>query len=99
MSRSIRQRLGARARLLLLVIVLDWLLFVACVFVRSIPGAVMVGAFLAVMTATLALLFALRCPRCRQRLPQVGLAEIWAPPQAVKPAQCPRCGVSLDITA
>ncbi len=96
MTASIRERLGARARFLVVATAAGWMTFVACMFFPAIPWPVMVGSFITVIAAILGLLLALRCPRCRHRLPQVGLAEVWTPAQAVKPRACPGCGIALD---
>lgn len=98
MSDTIRNRLGARARVLVVAAAASWMTFVACMFFPAIPWPVMVLSFFTVIGAILGLLLALRCPRCRQRLPQVGLAEVWTPAQAVKPTQCAKCGVGLDTS-
>lgn len=98
MTDTVRVRLGARARLLVVAAAAGWTSFVACMFFPAIPWPVMVISFFIVIGAILGLLLALRCPRCRQRLPQVGLAEVWTPAQAVKPAQCPECGLGLDTS-
>lgn len=98
MTDTIRARLGARARGFVVAAAAGWMTFVACMFFPAIPWPVMVLSFFTVIGAILGLLLALRCPRCRQRLPQVGLAEVWTPAQAVKPARCPRCGVGLDTS-
>lgn len=97
MPKSIRDTLGRRARALVLLAMGGWLVFIACIFAPAIPLPIMVSAFVAVVGSLLGLLLSLRCPHCRARIPQVGLAEVWAPPSAVKPRHCPNCGADLCL--
>lgn len=93
---TIREHLGRRTRQCVVIALIGWVVFTACIFVHAIPLPIMVGAFIAVIASMLALLLTVRCPRCRARLPQVGIAELWLPSNAVKLTHCPTCGAHLN---
>lgn len=95
MRGTIRERLGRQTRPCVFAIALGWAVFAACVFMPAIPLPIMLGAFVAVIGGILALLLLVRCPRCRARLPQIGVAEWWLPAGAAKPTHCPRCQCDL----
>jgi hypothetical protein len=96
MRESIRHAVGRRARRYVALAIVGWLTFVAAIFLPAIPLVVMALAFCAVIAGLLGLILGLRCPRCRGRLPQIGLAEVWRASRMVVPQHCPHCSVALD---
>jgi hypothetical protein len=95
MRRSARERLARRARYCLGVAIAGWVVFAACLLDPTSPLTLMFVAFLAVPAAILTLVFALRCPACRARIPQIALAAAW-PGGATQTQRCPACQSDLD---
>lgn len=93
---SPRQQLARITRRYLALAVIGWVVFVATVLFETLPGALMVGAFLLTLGAMLGLLVGARCPACRTGLVQAGVMAAVAPTNPANPRSCPRCGLRLD---
>ena len=98
-GRSIRQQLGFVGRGWLIAAAAGWLAFVATVLMPGLPAWLMIGSFVLTCGALLAMIFGLRCPRCRTRLTQVGLMAALLPTHSSAQLHCPGCGAHLDQSA
>lgn len=97
-NETIRNRIKRRVRLCVGVGLLSWLSFFLVPIIgdgKPQPPLMLLGLAL-LAGALIALQFAIKCPRCSQRLGQeIGMrvgVSIWKKP----PNFCPYCGVSLD---